>query len=150
MLNPKLRPSFFCTSSCCTETEGDNHNHNNDGGYQKVLRLSDDDNNKHRHHHHNNLHVSIATWLKSEIPEIKVRCSGIFSGRSGKNRRNSSEFRYDPLSYALNFEDDHARFDELPPRNFSARLAPSKVERKMSNNNVDIDVVVSTQIAAWS
>ncbi|KAF8034926.1 hypothetical protein BT93_C1065 [Corymbia citriodora subsp. variegata] len=39
----------------------------------------------------------------------------------------SSEFGYDPMSYALNFEDDRSREsdEEFPARNFSARLPVS-------------------------
>ena len=71
------------------------------------------------------------TWLKStanELPEIRYRCKNLISriGRSRKNhhlRWHSADFSYDPLSYALNFEDD-TRVDECP-LNFADRLAPS-------------------------
>ncbi|KAK9683547.1 hypothetical protein RND81_10G149300 [Saponaria officinalis] len=141
-MNPKFKPSIFCYS-CCTDDDTNNNQRRNDHGgadFENVIQLSDGKN-------HHNLHVSISTWLKSELPVIKVRCSGIFSGKTGKNRHrgNSAEFRYDPLSYALNFEDDHTRFDELP--NFSARLTPSPLPSSEVKKNA---VVVSAQIATWS
>ncbi|KAL4323678.1 hypothetical protein GQ457_11G017890 [Hibiscus cannabinus] len=45
----------------------------------------------------------------------------------GHNRRSSADFRYDPLSYALNFDQgwDDSQYDEFPYRNFTARLPPS-------------------------
>ncbi|ESR63585.1 hypothetical protein CICLE_v10009935mg [Citrus x clementina] len=57
---------------------------------------------------------------------------GIFSMIGSKNRRrpNSADFRYDPLSYSLNFEDEMRRDDADELRvNFSSRLpaSPSQV-----------------------
>lgn len=53
---------------------------------------------------------------------------GVFSMIGSKNRRrpNSADFRYDPLSYSLNFEDEWKRdgADELRV-NFSSRLPAS-------------------------
>ncbi|CAA6674667.1 unnamed protein product [Spirodela intermedia] len=43
-----------------------------------------------------------------EIPEIKDKCRGLIS-RLGKPRRQSGDFRYDPLSYALNFDEARLR-----------------------------------------
>ncbi|KAF8393090.1 hypothetical protein HHK36_021331 [Tetracentron sinense] len=66
-----------------------------------------------------------STWIRSranELPEIKEKCRNLIS-RMGKSRRNSADFRYDPLSYALNFDESHV--DEFPLRNFSARLQSS-------------------------
>lgn len=78
---------------------------------------------------------SSSTWIRSkaqEIPEIKEKCRGLIS-RMAKPRRQSGDFRYDPLSYALNF-DEGPDFDgdggEISPaefryRNFSSRLPPT-------------------------
>uniref|UniRef100_A0A6N2KIS7 Uncharacterized protein n=1 Tax=Salix viminalis TaxID=40686 RepID=A0A6N2KIS7_SALVM len=58
----------------------------------------------------------------------KYRCS---IGKRGKNRKRhcSEDFRYDPASYSLNFEDDVHKEDELPLYyNFKARL-PATPER---------------------
>ncbi|XP_008788781.2 uncharacterized protein LOC103706459 [Phoenix dactylifera] len=72
-----------------------------------------------------------SVWLRSkaqELPEIKNRCRGIIS-RMGPQRRHSGDFRYDPLSYALNFdegfEDDALADEEFRSRNFSSRLPAS-------------------------
>ena len=78
---------------------------------------------------------SPSSWIRSktaDLPEdIKDKVSNFFSkivaGRSKSSRRpiNTSEFRYDPESYALNFEDESARIDdhEFPALwSYSARL----------------------------
>lgn len=73
-------------------------------------------------------------WLKTRAPqdlkdEIKDKCLTIF-GRNGRHKRHASaEFRYDPLSYSLNFEDGFDDDDEYPLRNFSARLPPPQPVR---------------------
>ncbi|KAA8525531.1 hypothetical protein F0562_007386 [Nyssa sinensis] len=73
---------------------------------------------------------SPSTWLRSrahELPEIKGKCRNLIS-RMGRHRRNSADFSYDPLSYALNFDDgaaDDDRDDGSPVRNFSRRLPRS-------------------------
>ncbi|KAF3447068.1 hypothetical protein FNV43_RR12248 [Rhamnella rubrinervis] len=73
-------------------------------------------------------------WLKStahELPEIRDRCRNLIF-RIGRGRRNlnSGDFRYDPSSYALNFDDD-SRDDEFPLRDFSSRLPPSPPIRSL-------------------
>lgn len=119
----KLKTSIFCGSSCCNRDEDDE---------SKALEPSEHNNKK------------VMTWLKSELPEIK----GLFSLKIGRNRgrRNSADFRYDPLSYALNFDHDDSRIDELdqyPLRKFSSRLPPFPSPEKEN-------VPVSRQIAALS
>ncbi|KAH7574089.1 hypothetical protein ACOSP7_008088 [Xanthoceras sorbifolium] len=54
------------------------------------------------------------------------RCRGLFARISARNRKRpySADFRYDPLSYAQNFEDDACREDEFP-LSFSSRLPHS-------------------------
>ncbi|GAB2233547.1 hypothetical protein Droror1_Dr00002773 [Drosera rotundifolia] len=80
-------------------------------------------------HYHSRLIRSASTWIKSTTtPDIKDKCFHLFSRRRCRRRCNASagEFRYDPLSYALNFEDeDDERMDEFPLQGFSARLPPS-------------------------
>ncbi|KAL0337597.1 UNVERIFIED_CONTAM: hypothetical protein Scaly_2034800 [Sesamum calycinum] len=71
-------------------------------------------------------------WVKTEGPhdhslsEIKDKCRSLL-GLSGVNhkRYSSADFRYDPLSYALNFEDGFESDDAAPLKTFSARLPPS-------------------------
>ncbi|KAK9742201.1 hypothetical protein RND81_03G155100 [Saponaria officinalis] len=125
----KLKTSLFCYSCCITD--------HNDEDVQQILQFSD---HKSHHHHHHNL----PTWLKSELPEFKDRCANIFSGKFGRNRHRGN-FRYDPLSYALNFEDADSHLDDFRPhRNFSSRLPPSPPP--ISSEKRD----VSTQISTWS
>lgn len=71
-------------------------------------------------------------WVRTEGPrdhslsEIKEKCRSMLGLPAGKHKRHSSvEFRYDPLSYALNFEDGFDCDDEAPLKNFAARLPPS-------------------------
>ncbi|GMJ15638.1 hypothetical protein HRI_005233000 [Hibiscus trionum] len=77
---------------------------------------------------------SSSTCLKS--PELKDKYrnfinrigNGHLRNHSfGNSRRSSADFRYDPLSYALNFDEGwcDSQYDEFPYRNFSARLPPS-------------------------
>ncbi|CAA2952901.1 Hypothetical predicted protein [Olea europaea subsp. europaea] len=60
------------------------------------------------------------------LSDVKMKCRTMlgFSGTKHK-RYSSAEFRYDPLSYALNFEDGCDDDDEVPLRNFTARLPAS-------------------------
>ncbi|XP_022756504.1 protein SHORT-ROOT 2-like [Durio zibethinus] len=89
--------------------------------------------------------TSSSTWLKS--PELKDKCRNLINrighghgpghrhshnnGHGhhghGHGRRHSADFRYDPSSYALNFDEgcDDSQLDEFPFRNFTARLPPS-------------------------
>lgn len=68
---------------------------------------------------------------KPEIRELKERCRSFIS-RIGKSpRKNSDDFRYDPLSYSLNFDDgsNESGQPEFPFRSFSARLPASPPPR---------------------
>ncbi|KAK2973344.1 hypothetical protein RJ640_015099 [Escallonia rubra] len=77
-----------------------------------------------------NLKISPPSWLRSkghELPEFRGKCRSLMS-KMGRHRRHSSDFSYDPLSYALNFEeDDHgvAETEEGPFRDFASRLPSS-------------------------
>ncbi|KAA3458048.1 histidine-rich glycoprotein-like [Gossypium australe] len=55
---------------------------------------------------------------------IKEKCRNLMAwiGKGGHKHYASSDFSYDPMSYALNFEDESSRADELPFVNFSSRL----------------------------
>ncbi|KAL2927267.1 hypothetical protein RDABS01_019272 [Bienertia sinuspersici] len=98
-----------------------------------------DEDNIQKSPEHSKKHRSCCKRLKSEFAKL-------FSAKHRRNRRsNSSEFKYDPLSYSLNFEDDDSHLDEYPLRDFCSRLAPSPVSQRKSGNGV-----VSTQISAWS
>ncbi|KAJ8533510.1 hypothetical protein K7X08_006834 [Anisodus acutangulus] len=84
-------------------------------------------------------------WFRNKIthdhnsPEIRGKCKS-FIHRMGRQRRHvSADFSYDPLSYAMNFEDEETSFDDyedFPARNFAARLPlspPSKGKMPISN-----------------
>ncbi|CAN1828464.1 hypothetical protein LINPERHAP1_LOCUS32240 [Linum perenne] len=74
-----------------------------------------------------------SSWIHLD-PEIRDRCRGFVIGRRSSGARNkrsgyrSDDFRYDPESYSLNFEDGANREAELPFSSFSARL-PATPER---------------------
>ncbi|KAK3023870.1 hypothetical protein RJ639_042886 [Escallonia herrerae] len=64
-----------------------------------------------------------------ELPEMKEKCRSVF-GRSGnrhRRRHSSADFRYDPLSYSLNFEDgfESGFPDEEPLKSFASRMPAS-------------------------
>ncbi|XP_058111383.1 uncharacterized protein LOC131254704 [Magnolia sinica] len=70
-----------------------------------------------------------SSWLRSrvqDLPELKEKYRNAIS-RMGRSRRQSGDFRYDPLSYALNFDEGSEEFDadEFRFRNFSSRLPSS-------------------------
>lgn len=87
---------------------------------------------------HAAMRFSPRAWLKStaqDLPEIRDLCRG-FIARMGKCRKNGhglADLGYDPMSYALNFEDDRSREDDedFPFRSFSSRL-PASPERQLS------------------
>ncbi|KAK8939814.1 hypothetical protein KSP40_PGU010245 [Platanthera guangdongensis] len=74
------------------------------------------------------------SWIRMkarELPGIKQRCRGFITRIGNASRRPHGDFRYDPISYALNFDeggDNGVAGEELLQfRNFSSRLpaAPS-------------------------
>ncbi|KAJ3679165.1 hypothetical protein LUZ60_017176 [Juncus effusus] len=75
---------------------------------------------------------SSSTWLKEraqDLPEFGERCRGLVD-RIRWRRRPAGDFRYDPLSYARNFDqgmdlDEYDEADAFRYRNFSSRLPPS-------------------------
>ncbi|KAJ6361306.1 hypothetical protein OIU78_001867 [Salix suchowensis] len=69
---------------------------------------------------------SPCAWLKSTTLDLEIMDKyRELTGKIGKNwkRHCSEDFRYDPRSYSLNFEDDLNREDELAlNHNFRARF----------------------------
>lgn len=66
--------------------------------------------------------------MASELPELREMCRNLVARFSRSRRRyhHSADFRYDPSSYALNFEDEQIRDDdEFPIRDFTSRLPAS-------------------------
>ncbi|XP_039141178.1 uncharacterized protein LOC120278450 [Dioscorea cayenensis subsp. rotundata] len=76
---------------------------------------------------------SSSAWVRSTAPEIADRCRSLAS-RIHRQRRRSVDFTYDPLDYALNFDDGFdaaaagdggVSFDGFKYRSFSSRLPAS-------------------------
>ena len=91
---------------------------------------------------------SPCAWLKSTTHDLEImdKCRE-FTGKIGKNwkRHCSEDFRYDPRSYSLNFENDLNREDELAlNHNFRARF-PATPERLEV-----VPPVRRTEIQLWS
>ncbi|CAH1432789.1 unnamed protein product [Lactuca virosa] len=96
-------------------------------------------------------------WIKSrasvDLPEIKDKCRNIF-GRIGcsnarqnhRRRRSSTDFRYDPLSYALNFEEDsYANLeDDAPLKDFSMRLPLSPPQSSTADHQPKLHLAASS------
>ncbi|GLU06383.1 hypothetical protein SLE2022_234230 [Rubroshorea leprosula] len=81
---------------------------------------------------------SLYTWLKltAHELEIKDKCKNLIGriGKQGGHRQHgSSDFNNDPLSYALNFEDEASWANEMPVISFSSRLRASP-ERIIETN----------------
>jgi hypothetical protein len=91
----------------------------------------------HRHHHlHDDESQSSEPMARlsrsaslQKLPELKDKCRNFISrigATRNHHRRHSADFKYDALSYALNFEDDGGRRSaDFPPTNFSSRLPAS-------------------------
>ncbi|KAL5728001.1 hypothetical protein ACHQM5_001132 [Ranunculus cassubicifolius] len=69
-----------------------------------------------------------AVWSQ-ELPQLKDKCKNLISRIRGR-RRCSGDFKYDPLSYALNFDEGGPEFvydDDagVHTSNFTSRLPAS-------------------------
>ncbi|XP_050365263.1 uncharacterized protein LOC126783775 [Argentina anserina] len=79
------------------------------------------------------------SWRRSapeKVPKSRNTVSRI--GLRGRNRHSSTsaDFSYEPSSYALNFEDDSSKADELGPDNgFMARLPHSPTCERSTTTN---------------
>ncbi|XP_024961302.1 uncharacterized protein LOC112501805 [Cynara cardunculus var. scolymus] len=102
-------------------------------------------------------------WIRSratlDLPEIKHKCRNIFgqigcsNGKQNhRRRRSSADFRYDPLSYALNFEEDSGMNleEDTPLKDFSARLPLSPPRSSTVPSLKTMDHQSSPPIAAVS
>lgn len=117
----KLRQTFNCFSSCSSSPRRPLDSPSSSSSSSSSF-TSDD-------------YGKVSTmWIKTrdhDFPEIKYKCRNVFNRICNHHhRRYSSEnFKYDPLSYALNFEngsyDDEPLTDEARFRNFSSRLPAS-------------------------
>ncbi|XP_071699176.1 uncharacterized protein [Rutidosis leptorrhynchoides] len=121
-LKDKIK-QYFCFSCCFTANRHETLHSDS------PISFSNNNNNR--------LNFSMGAssqWIKShasiDIPEIKDKCRNMFGGKNHRRRRSSTDFKYDPLSYALNFEEDSSVYheDEEPLKDFSSRLplSPSR------------------------
>uniref|UniRef100_A0A803N6U1 Uncharacterized protein n=1 Tax=Chenopodium quinoa TaxID=63459 RepID=A0A803N6U1_CHEQI len=96
------------------------------------------------HHQHNNHRLTrtssagggggsggMRSSRSEEFLNLKHKCRslmtrmGTSTPRGHHRKSQSTDFRYDPLSYSLNFDEDDTLVDDYPYRNFSSRLPPS-------------------------
>ncbi|KAK6119724.1 hypothetical protein DH2020_046543 [Rehmannia glutinosa] len=78
---------------------------------------------------------STSAWL----PEIKGKRLNFISRMARHRRHASADFSYDPLSYALNFDDDaSSSYDEFHAMNFSARLPLSPPTNSAAAGNDEL------------
>ncbi|XP_019453175.1 PREDICTED: uncharacterized protein LOC109354849 [Lupinus angustifolius] len=92
---------------------------------------------------HNRIRPRIVRSSSLQKPRgFKEKCTNFISRIGRRRRRHSADFRYDPLSYALNFEDNAADDSSVHVlKSFSARL-PSSPQSKTSpaaNATAEID-----------
>ncbi|CAN4076899.1 unnamed protein product [Withania somnifera] len=91
------------------------------------------------------------TTHDQSFPEIRGKCKSFIHRMDRQRRHVSADFSYDPLSYAMNFEDDETSFDDyedFPARNFAARLPlslPSK-EKIPITNMLDHDLTLPMRV----
>lgn len=82
-------------------------------------------------------------------PHIREICKNFIAriGKGGRKHYNSTgDFSYDPMSYALNFEDDSSRANDFPIVNFTSRL-PATPER---TSEVRTSVSARREVFAYS
>lgn len=83
---------------------------------------------------------------------IKEKCRILMAwiGKGGHKHYASSDFSYDPMSYALNFEDESSRADELPFVNFSSRLRSTPDRSPAIKHLGETQVPVRREVCAYS
>ncbi|XP_038890730.1 homeobox protein MOX-2 [Benincasa hispida] len=141
----EMLKSSLCLS-CCLRKHRNGHHH-------------------HHHHHHHHRRMSISSDGDSpgplmrcssakdksrsrESPEIKDRRPHFISrlGRHGRRHSASADFRYDALSYALNFDEGYDEGhvdDDFPLRNFSSRLPASPRKSSPSSSNASREMITA-------
>lgn len=106
--SPSLREKIFCCFGHCQRTES--------------LSLEDGKRNGRLERCN-----SVGSQPSCSVNDVKEKCKNLMSRIGARNghRRNyhSADFRYDALSYALNFDEGlDENLDELPLKGFNARL----------------------------
>ncbi|XAR69636.1 hypothetical protein NMG60_11001313 [Bertholletia excelsa] len=128
----RRRKSLPISLSCCFS---------NSGGYPDSSSCSDTEK------------ATPSTRSKAqESPDFRNRCRGFMSRIRGNPRRYSADLSYDPLSYALNFDDgpsDEAYLDDFISRlPLSPPQQRSSVPRLKSVRSISHQNVQSTNSAA--
>ncbi|XP_059455319.1 uncharacterized protein LOC132185577 [Corylus avellana] len=120
--------------------EDDDHHHNSSPSLKQILKSSLCCFRR-THHGHHHLHddESLSSEPRARLvrsassrqksPELKDKCRNFISkigAARNHHRRHSADFKYDALSYALNFEDEGDRRSvDFPPTTFASRLPAS-------------------------
>ncbi|PWA40835.1 hypothetical protein CTI12_AA558710 [Artemisia annua] len=127
-LKDKIK-QYLCFTCCFTTSTNDQETLNSNPSTYDNNNVS---NNKNRPLY---LIGASSQWIKSkasvDIPVMKHKCRNVFNKIGAKHnhrrRRSSTDFRYDPLSYALNFEEESCgNFeDDSPLKGFTSRLPSS-------------------------
>ncbi|KAF8034757.1 hypothetical protein BT93_C0923 [Corymbia citriodora subsp. variegata] len=116
LFSHKLRPSSPRLLFCCFHD-----GHTAAAAYREAASLDRDDGSPRM------AARSPCWWLRStaqELPlrEIRHKCRSLIAWirrcRCRQGHIAGLEFGYDPMSYALNFEDDRESDEEFPARNF--------------------------------
>ncbi|KAB2618855.1 lateral signaling target protein 2-like protein [Pyrus ussuriensis x Pyrus communis] len=105
----------------------------------------------HHHHHHNNSHYEFAE-LKDKCKNLIGRMHGRGNGHGHVGRRHhssSADFKYDALSYALNFDHEETDLEDYPVRSFSSRLPHSPPQSSQESSSV-ASPSASKEITAYS
>ncbi|KAE9602336.1 hypothetical protein Lal_00050240 [Lupinus albus] len=80
--------------------------------------------------------------LITAFPHLKEKCTNFISRIGRHHRRHSADFHYDPLSYALNFEDNAADDRSVHDlKSFSARLPSSPPSKTSPTANATAEIV---------
>ncbi|XWS70465.1 hypothetical protein CRYUN_Cryun03dG0050700 [Craigia yunnanensis] len=85
-------------------------------------------------------------------PYLKEKCKNLIAriGKGGRKHYNSFDFSYDPMSYALNFEDESSRADDLSIINFTSRLPTTPGRLSAIKSLEPTSVSVRRELFAYS
>ncbi|KAK4257494.1 hypothetical protein QN277_007072 [Acacia crassicarpa] len=85
--------------------------------------------------------------FRNSSQHLKIKCSDFISRIGARDgRRRSASFHYDPLSYAMNFEDDtdDRYVDSLIRRDFAGRSSSSTRISSSSDSSRPRELAVSS------
>ncbi|KAA0063552.1 uncharacterized protein E5676_scaffold285G00930 [Cucumis melo var. makuwa] len=146
----EMLKSSLCLS-CCLRKHRNGHHHLH----------------HHHHHHHHGHHRRMSISSDGDSPGPLTRCSSAKDksrsrechdikdrlpnfisrlGRHGRRHSASADFRYDALSYSLNFDEGYDEGhvdDEFPLRNFSSRLPASPPKSAPSSSTASREMITA-------